>query len=98
MNELERILAYKIKQFKNNNFGVKIFNEDRFELYTKRARFVKVYSKPTQSVFRRLKRLVKSFIPNWILDLELNYEIFIGHFTIHSEEVIFFAKPINKTE
>lgn len=31
-------------------------------------------------------------IPNWILDLNLGYEIFIDHFTIHSEETICFAK------
>jgi len=30
-------------------------------------------------------------IPNWILDLDLGYEIFIDHFTIHSEETICFA-------
>ena len=36
-------------------------------------------------------------IPNWILDLNLDYEIFIGHYTIHGEETICFAKPrINK--
>ena len=32
-------------------------------------------------------------IPNWILDLNLNYELFLGHFTIHSEETVCFAKP-----
>ena len=31
-------------------------------------------------------------IPNWILDLKLGYEIFIDHFTIHSEETICFAR------
>jgi FkbM family methyltransferase len=31
-------------------------------------------------------------IPNWILDLNLDYNIFIGHYTIHSEETICFAK------
>ncbi len=31
-------------------------------------------------------------IPNWILDLNLGYEIFIDHFTIHSEETVCFAK------
>jgi FkbM family methyltransferase len=30
-------------------------------------------------------------IPNWILDL--NYEIFIDHYTIHMEETICFARP-----
>tara|TARA_R110000823_G_scaffold243818_1_gene367998 strand:+ start:18885 stop:20027 length:1143 start_codon:yes stop_codon:yes gene_type:complete len=36
-------------------------------------------------------------IPNWIIDLKLDYEIFLGHYTIHSEETICFAKPrINK--
>lgn len=35
-------------------------------------------------------------IPNWILNLDLGYEIFIGHYTIHAEETICFAKPINK--
>ncbi|RKE98000.1 FkbM family methyltransferase [Ichthyenterobacterium magnum] len=34
-------------------------------------------------------------IPNWILDLNLGYEIFLGHYTIHSEETICFAKPKN---
>lgn len=32
-------------------------------------------------------------IPKWILSLNLDYEIFIGHYTIHSEETICFAKP-----
>lgn len=31
-------------------------------------------------------------IPNWILSLDLGYEIFIDHFTIHGEETICFAK------
>jgi FkbM family methyltransferase len=31
-------------------------------------------------------------IPNWILNLNLGYEIFIDHFTIHAEETICFAK------
>ena len=35
-------------------------------------------------------------IPNWILDLNLDYEIFIDHFTIHDEETVCFAKPKNK--
>jgi len=32
-------------------------------------------------------------IPNWILNLNLDYEIFIDHFTIHAEETMCFAKP-----
>lgn len=32
-------------------------------------------------------------IPNWILSLDLDYEIFIDHFTIHAEETVCFAKP-----
>jgi FkbM family methyltransferase len=35
-------------------------------------------------------------IPNWILNLNLDYEIFIDHFTIHEEETVCFAKPRNK--
>lgn len=35
-------------------------------------------------------------IPNWIIDLDLDYEIFLGHYTIHSEETICFAKPRNQ--
>jgi FkbM family methyltransferase len=35
-------------------------------------------------------------IPQWILDLNLGYEIFIGHYTIHSEETVCFAKPRNR--
>lgn len=31
-------------------------------------------------------------IPNWILDLDMGYEIFLDHFTIHEEETICFAK------
>jgi FkbM family methyltransferase len=30
-------------------------------------------------------------IPNWILNLNLNYNIYIGHYTIHSEETVLFA-------
>ena len=36
-------------------------------------------------------------IPNWILNLDLDYEIFIGHYTIHAEETVCFAKPRIKT-
>jgi len=32
-------------------------------------------------------------IPKWILDLNLDYEIYLGHYTIHSEETVIFAKP-----
>lgn len=32
-------------------------------------------------------------IPNWILSLDLDYEIFIDHYTIHTEETICFARP-----
>ena len=32
-------------------------------------------------------------IPQWILSLNLDYELFIGHYTIHAEETICFAKP-----
>jgi len=32
-------------------------------------------------------------IPNWILSLNLDYEIFIDHYTIHAEETVCFAKP-----
>jgi FkbM family methyltransferase len=32
-------------------------------------------------------------IPNWILDLNLDYEIYIGHYTIHAEETVCFARP-----
>jgi len=31
-------------------------------------------------------------IPKWIMDLNLGYEIYIGHYTIHAEESICFAK------
>lgn len=31
-------------------------------------------------------------IPKWILDLNLGYEIFLGHYTIHWEESVCFAK------
>lgn len=31
-------------------------------------------------------------IPNWILNLNLGYEIFIDHFSIHAEETVCFAK------
>lgn len=35
-------------------------------------------------------------IPNWIIDLNLGYEIYIDHFTIHEEETVCFAKPKNR--
>lgn len=31
-------------------------------------------------------------IPRWIYDLNLGYELYLGHYTIHSEETIIFAK------
>ncbi len=36
-------------------------------------------------------------IPLWILDLGLDYEIFIGHYTIHTEETICFARSKKHT-
>ena len=33
-------------------------------------------------------------IPIWISGLNLDYELFIGHYTIHTEETICFAKPM----
>lgn len=35
-------------------------------------------------------------IPKWILDLDLGYEIFIDHYTIHTEETVCFAILKNK--
>jgi FkbM family methyltransferase len=35
-------------------------------------------------------------IPKWILDLDLGYRIYLGHYTIHSEETILFAKVENE--
>ena len=32
-------------------------------------------------------------IPAWIKSLNLPYDYFLGHYTIHAEETIFFAKP-----
>lgn len=32
-------------------------------------------------------------IPKWILNLDLGYELHLGHFTIHAEETVIFAKP-----
>lgn len=31
-------------------------------------------------------------IPKWIADLNIGYELYLGHYTIHSEETIIFAK------
>jgi len=33
-------------------------------------------------------------IPNWILDLDMGYKIFLSHSTIHAEETVCFAKVI----
>ncbi len=35
-------------------------------------------------------------IPQWIIDLGLGYELFLGHYTIHSEETVCFAKVKGK--
>ncbi len=32
-------------------------------------------------------------IPEWIAALQLPYEYYLGHYTIHAEETVFFAKP-----
>jgi FkbM family methyltransferase len=32
-------------------------------------------------------------IPQWILNLDLGYELFLDHFTIYGEETVIFAKP-----
>ncbi|CAN5376225.1 hypothetical protein BH09BAC3_BH09BAC3_13220 [soil metagenome] len=31
-------------------------------------------------------------IPSWIMNLDLGYEIYLGHYTIHAEETVCFAK------
>jgi FkbM family methyltransferase len=43
------------------------------------------------AIYHSLDDLVN--IPLWIHNLNLDYEIFIDHFTIHAEETICFAKP-----
>jgi len=35
-------------------------------------------------------------IPKWIRDLDLDYNLFLGHYTIHAEETICFAKSDQK--
>ncbi|MEE1945127.1 FkbM family methyltransferase [Pedobacter sp. KR3-3] len=42
------------------------------------------------AIYHSMNDLVS--IPNWILDLDLGYELFLGHYTIHAEETIIFAK------
>jgi FkbM family methyltransferase len=32
-------------------------------------------------------------IPRWIYDLNLGYDLYLGHYTIHAEETVIFAKP-----
>lgn len=32
-------------------------------------------------------------IPKWIYNLNLNYKLYLGHYTIHKEETIIFARP-----
>lgn len=32
-------------------------------------------------------------IPKWIYDLDLGYDLYLGHYTIHAEETVIFAKP-----
>jgi FkbM family methyltransferase len=31
-------------------------------------------------------------IPRWIVDLNLGYRLFLGHYTIHAEETVIFAR------
>lgn len=35
-------------------------------------------------------------IPKWILNLNIDYQLYLGHYTIHAEETIIFAKHRNK--
>ena len=35
-------------------------------------------------------------IPKWLMELNLGYEFYLGHFTIHSEETVIYALPTNK--
>ncbi len=32
-------------------------------------------------------------IPKWLMGLGLDYNFFLGHYTIHSEETVLFAAP-----
>ena len=48
--------------------------------------------KPTLAIaiYHSMEELVN--IPCWIIDLQLNYELYLGHYTIQAEETIIFAK------
>ena len=32
-------------------------------------------------------------IPLWLKELDLDYKFYLGHYTLHAEETILFAKP-----
>jgi FkbM family methyltransferase len=32
-------------------------------------------------------------IPKWLMDLDLGYDFYLGHYTIHAEETVIYAKP-----
>jgi hypothetical protein len=34
-------------------------------------------------------------IPEWISNLGIDYAFYLGHYTIHAEETILFAKPLS---
>lgn len=42
------------------------------------------------AIYHSMSDFVK--IPRWIIDLNLGYEIYLDHFTIHSEETVIYAK------
>jgi FkbM family methyltransferase len=42
------------------------------------------------AIYHSMDDFVK--IPNWITELNLGYKLYLGHYTIHSEETVIFAK------
>ena len=42
------------------------------------------------AIYHSMEDLIN--IPRWITDLNLGYKLYLGHYTIHSEETIIFAK------
>ena len=46
------------------------------------------------AIYHSMEDLVN--IPNWINDLNLGYKLYLGHYTIHAEETVIFAKVENE--
>jgi len=92
-------LSISIDDFVTNNklekvdfIKMDIEGAERYALQGALQTIKKFRPKLAIAIYHSMEDLVE--IPQWIKSLNLGYEFFLGHYTIHNEETILFAKPL----